>query len=361
MTAINEGRTIDISFMSLWRIVLVVFLIYVFYQVLDILGIILLSIVLSTALDPWVDWMNRYRVPRSLGVVIIYIALLSIISLGVLLLVPALVTQLTQLAGSFPYYYNKIASGLAALQTNSHDEVAAALQQALQSLGSTLASGTNSVLSSVAGLFGGLAQFIIALVITFYLIVDEQGLRRFIYSVTPQAKQAYAADLINRIRVKVSAWLRGQLLLMLIIGLMTYFGFWILNFIGLSSSVMQYALVLAFWAGLTEIVPYLGPILGGIPAVFIALAVSPIQALMVLVLYIIVQQLENNIIVPTIMKRSVGLNPIVSILVIMVGFNLGGVMGAIISIPLATIGALIFSDVFDKRAAAKKVEAEGQV
>ncbi|MFZ5391561.1 MAG: AI-2E family transporter [Patescibacteria group bacterium] len=361
MPTINEGRTIDITFMSLWRIVLVVFLLFVVYQVMDILGIILLSIVLSAALDPWVGWMNRYKLPRSLGVVIIYVALLSVISLGVLLLVPPLVTQLTQLAGSFPYYYNKIASGLAALQSSGNDEVAAALQQALQSVGTGLASGTNSVLSSLASLFGGLAQFVIALVITFYLIVDEQGLRRFVNSVTPNSKQAYVSDLINRIRVKVSAWLRGQLLLMLVIGLMTYLGFWILNFIGLSDSVMQYALVLAFWAGLTEIIPYLGPILGGIPAVFIALAVSPVQALMVFVLYVLIQQLENNVIVPTVMKRSVGLNPIVSIVVVMVGFNLGGVMGAIISIPLATIGALMLSDVFDRRNAVKKVEADNNV
>jgi len=354
----SESRIIEISLISLWRVALVVLLLYVVYQVLDVIGLILVSIVLATAFNPWVDRMEHYHIPRSLGVLIIYIVVLALVALGVLLIVPVLVGQLTQLASSFPYYYNKIASSLASLQNGTNDEVAIALQQALQTVGSSLANGANSVLGSLVGIFGGIAQAIIALVMTFYLIVDEQGLRRFINSITPEVHQAYIADLINRIRVKVSAWLRGQLLLMLVIGVMTYVGIWLLRLIGLSPAITQYALVFAFWAGLTEVIPYLGPILGGIPAVFIALAVSPVQALMVLFLYVLVQQLENNLIVPTIMRRSVGLNPIVSIVVIMVGFNLGGLVGTLIAIPLATIVALIMSDIFDRHLN-KKSEAVG--
>lgn len=319
---------------------------YFVYQILDVLALVFVAIILSTALDPWVDWFQRNRVPRGLAMLIIYFLLFVVISLVLILMVPALATQLGQLANSFPYYYGKLAAGFYSWETGAGDSVSAALQQTLQSLGASLAQATSSVLSTVAGIFGGLLQFMVVLVMTYYLVVDETGLKRFIRSLTPSQHQDYIWDLMTRIQHKLGLWLRGQLLLMLVIGLLTYVGLAVLKGFGLVQ--MDYILVLALWAGLTEVVPYIGPVLGGIPAVFIALAVSPVQALIVLGLYVLIQQLENNFIVPMVMKKAVGLNPIVSIVVVLVGAKLGGVVGALMSIPVATAIAVVLSDVFDQ-------------
>ncbi len=334
-------RPLDISFAALWKIVLIGLLVYLAYLILDILAILLVAIILATAIDPWVDWMQRYKLPRSLSLVIIYLLLFLFIAVIAIIMIPPLASQLADLAKTLPYYYEKIMLGVTNVGgTGFQDEISVTVQRALQSLGSSLASATGSILASVASVFGGIMEFIITLVITFYLVVDENGLKRFIVSVTPAEKQSYLEGLLERIQIKLGAWLRGQLLLMLIIGAMSY--------IGLLLFGMPYALVLALWAGLTEIIPYIGPILGAIPAVLLALSISPLHALLIVGLYVLIQQSENNIIVPAVMKRAVGLNPIVSILAVMIGYSIAGVVGAVIAIPLAAIAGMILSDLFDK-------------
>ena len=174
---------------------------------------------------------------------------------------------------------------------------------------------------------------------------------RFIRSVTPSAYQPYLVQMMRRLKAKLGSWLRGQLLLMLIIGVLVYIGLKLLG--------AEYALVLALWAGLTEIIPYVGPILGAIPAIFLAFSDSPLQALLVAALYLVVQQLENNLIVPMVMKRTVGLNPVVSIVAIAIGAKLGGVIGAVLAIPLVVSLGVFLSDFFDKRLS-KELALEGE-
>ncbi|MBU4332000.1 AI-2E family transporter, partial [Patescibacteria group bacterium] len=140
---------------------------------------------------------------------------------------------------------------------------------------------------------------------------------------------------------KIGSWLRGQVILMIIIGILSYIGLLILG--------VRYALLLALFAGLMEIIPYIGPIFGAVPAVFIALTQSPIKGLLVIVLYLIIQQLENNLIVPKIMKRAVGLNPIVVILVILIGGKIAGIVGALIAVPVATAFSVMLKDFLDLR------------
>ena len=173
------------------------------------------------------------------------------------------------------------------------------------------------------------------------MVVEEDAMKKLVWSVTPEKNQTYIIDLINRMQKKIGLWFRGQLLLCFTIFLLTY--------IGLSILGIKYALVLAILAGLTEFVPYLGPVIGAVPAVFLAFTQSPLLALFTLILYIVVQQVENNILVPKVMEKAVGINPIVSIAVLMIGFQLAGIVGAILSIPVATAAGVIIKDVFDNK------------
>lgn len=342
---------VDISIATFFKVVVLLAATYFLYQVLDVLALVFVAIIFATALEPAVSWLQRNHIPRALSVLIMYLLIFLVFSLIVVLIVPPLVTQLTELAKSFPDYYNRLVSAFSTLDAGAQDEVSQSLQQGLQNLGANLAQATSSILATLVGVFGGILQFMVTLVIAFYLVVNEDGVKRFVRSITPSSYQPYVTQLMHRIQLKLGSWLRGQLLLMLIIGVLTY--------VGLSLLGMEYALVLALWAGLTEIVPYVGPILGAIPAVFLAFSISPLEALLVLGLYTVIQQLENNIITPMVMKRAVGLNPVVSIVVILIGAKLGGVVGAIISIPLATTVAVFLSDFFEKRLTDElKVEGE---
>jgi len=335
----NNTTNINIPFRTIMRIVLVMLGIYFLYLSLDVLALLFISIIVASALTPWVDWWQRYRIPRSVGVIIIYVVVFFVISAMIFLLIPPLVEQIRALAINLPNIYGRAVLGLQQLQNGVDIDTAATLQSALDNLGSSLAKATTSIFTALNSIFGGLIQLMVVLVISFYLIVQENGLKKFLRSVTPAKYQPYLMQLIDRINIKIGQWFRAQLLLMLVIFALTYLGLWALG--------MNYVLVLALWAGLTEIIPYIGPIIGAVPAIFLAFTVSPTMGFLVLLLYVVIQQLENNILVPTIMRKAVGLNPIVSILVILVGAKIFGIIGAVLSIPVATVVAVFLSDFFE--------------
>ncbi|OHA54364.1 MAG: hypothetical protein A2429_00425 [Candidatus Veblenbacteria bacterium RIFOXYC1_FULL_42_9] len=332
---------LDISISSLLKALLIVVVVFFLYRVIDVLALVFVAIIFATALEPAVNWLSRNRIPRALAVLILYLITFLVLSLIMVLLVPPLVSQVTELARSFPFYYEKLLSVFSYVSGAGQDQVASTLQQGLQNLGGHLAEATTSILGTLVSIFGGILQFIVLLTVAFYLVVEEDGILKFIRSVTPSTYQPYILQMMRRLKTKLGSWLRGQLLLMIIIGVLTY--------VGLSLLGAKYAVVLALWAGITEIVPYIGPIIGAVPAVFLALSISPMQALLVAALYVVIQQLENNLIVPMVMKRTVGLNPIVSILAIAIGAKLGGVIGAVLSIPLAVSIGVFVSDFFEKR------------
>jgi len=182
------------------------------------------------------------------------------------------------------------------------------------------------------------------LVLTFYMLLQDDGLSRLIQSVVPRTYQSYTLRLLAHMQDRIALWLRGQLILSLVVGILTLIGLAVLG--------VKFALLLALIAALTELIPYLGPILGAIPAVFIAFTQSPTLGLMTLVLYIVVQQLENHLLVPRIMSKAVGLNPVVVIVAILIGGKIGGVVGAIVAIPIATALAVLLREVFDPGARA---------
>lgn len=337
----TDTMKIEISIATFFKALVIIAAVYFLYRVVDVLALVFVAIIFATALEPAVNWMNRNHIPRALSVLVLYLLIFLILSLIIVLMVPPLIDQVTELAKSFPYYYERLLSAFSYFSGTGQDTVASTLQQSLQSLGANLAQATTSILSTLVSVFGGLLQFVVLLTVAFYLVVEEDGILRFIRSITPSVYHPYIIQMMRRLKAKLGSWLRGQLLLMLIIGVLTY--------IGLSLLGAKYALVLALWAGITEIIPYVGPILGAVPAIFLALSVSPMQALLVGAMYLVIQQLENNIIVPLVMKKTVGLNPIISIVAIAIGAKLGGVIGAVLSIPVAVSLGVFLSDFFEKK------------
>jgi len=247
---------------------------------------------------------------------------------------PVLAEQIKQLANYFPELIEKVNIGFQEWWGQYRTDVN--LQSFLDNFSNKLNQATSSIFGTVVGLFGGLFSFGIVLVISFYLAVQEKGVKRFFISMTPSEHQHYVSDLINRIQIRIGGWLRGQLLLMLIIGSLTFIG---LYFLG-----VKYALTLALIAGILELIPYIGPFIALIPAVILAFVQSPMLALLVIVLYVVIQQLENYVIVPQVMKKAVNLNPIVIIVVMLIGAKLAGVMGVILSIPLTAAIAEFLKD-----------------
>ncbi|MEA3464387.1 MAG: AI-2E family transporter [Patescibacteria group bacterium] len=335
---------INISTLTIVKIILIFLLLYFVFLIREILIVLFISLIFASAIDPWIDWMKKKKIPRGVGVLLIYLVLFAVIGSTVYLIIPPIAQQMSELSTNFPYYFEKIISGFSVLKEYSVQHgILDNIKDSLGTINSNLQQAAGGIFSTISGIFGGIFSFLLVLVITFYMVVEESAIKKLVWSIAPSRYQPYIMQLINRMQKKIGLWLRGQLILSLVIFILTYVGLLILG--------VEYALVLALIAGLTEFVPYLGPIFGAIPAIFLAFTQSPMLALFVVILFFIVQQVENNILVPKIMQKTVGLNPIISISALMIGFKLAGVVGAIMSIPVATAISVFIKDMFDGRGA----------
>ncbi|MCB9802423.1 AI-2E family transporter [Candidatus Nomurabacteria bacterium] len=344
-------RRVSISTGTIIQTIIILLVLGFLFLIKDVLALLFVAVILSAAFDPLVDWLQKKRIPRALSILGVYIIFLSLVAGAIFLLSGPVVQQIKDVSrdANTAEFYHKIEDGLKNINQFSLGSQSANGASGFSVITDSLSKATNGVFSFIVSLFGGVISFFIILVITFYLVVEEDGMKRFIKTLTPIKHQPYVMQLINRIQQRMGYWLRGQLILSLIVFSLVYLGLSILG--------IKYALILALIAGLFEIIPYLGPLMSAIPAVFFAFAQGPTRAIMVVGLYFLIQQAENHLIVPKVMGKSVGLNPIVVILSILVGARLGGAVGAILAIPVATAIAVYVEDlVEDKSKADNKLE-----
>ncbi|HBR71711.1 MAG TPA: hypothetical protein DEA27_02790 [Candidatus Moranbacteria bacterium] len=190
-------------------------------------------------------------------------------------------------------------------------------------------------------IFNFFISIVVVLSLTFYMLVKEEGMKKFIITITPKKHQDYAVSFFNRIHNKIGRWVFGQLILMFVM--------FVMSFAVLASFDVPFALLIALVAGFLEIIPYIGPIISAAIATLVGFLVSPVTGLIMLASFTVLQQFEGHIVVPQVMRKAVGLNPVVVILVLLVGAKLGGIMGTILSIPLATAAGMFIGDVMEKR------------
>lgn len=336
------NRTIDISSGTIIRAVLILLLLWFLFLVRDIIMLVFIALIIVSAIDPIVDWFQRKRVPRSVTVIIIYLVFIALIGFAISLLVAPIASEIRGLGSALPQLLEKINFYFQGLQSVSADQnfqngVTGSLgnvSQKLTDFGSNVFSGTISF-------FGGLLSFLIVLSIAFYLSVQESGSKKFFASLLPAEHQEYGLELINRIQYKMGRWLQGQIVLMVLVFVIDYAGLLVIG--------APYALILAIMAGILEIVPYAGPIVSAIVATAVSLLHGPALGLLVLALFVLVQQLEGYVFAPLVMKKAVGLNPVVVIVAILIGAELAGVLGIIVSIPIATVLSEIVKDLTEKK------------
>lgn len=336
----SKNVTINITTVSILKVLGILILFLFAYIIRDILLMVFISIIFAALIEPVVNTLEEKKIPRGAGVVLIYVALLCFMYLTVSLLIPPIVEQVGLLTSNFPSLWARILENFSSVQQYSEDQgLFYNIQNSLEGLQAGLQQAATGAYSFIIALFQNVVNFLMVLVITFYLVVEKDSVHRLFRAVAPARYHSHLIKLFQEIQGKIGDWARGQLILGLIIGA--------LSFVGLLILLPKYALVLALVAGITELIPYIGPILGAIPAVFLGFTVPPFsfgRGLAVLILYFVIQQLENNVIVPKVMQKTVGLNPVVIIIVMLVGARLAGVIGLIIAIPVATSVGVIARD-----------------
>ena len=309
-----ESQKIEISQKTIIFTIGTLLSVWLVYQIRAIVVLLFIAFILMTAINPLIKKANKFKIPTILVMLVVYFGMIALISTVVASLVPAVVQQTKDIALLLPTYMHNLES---IFNTQLDTNVA----------GSYLNSIPSNLLKIAAGAFSNIMNILALFFMTYYLVLERPLLHRYLLRFFEnQDAESKAEALVIAIEKQVGGWVRGELILMLIIGIMTYIGLVLLG--------IPYALPLAVLAGLLEAVPNLGPTIAAIPVILMGLTVSPIIGLGGLVLSIIIQQLENNLIVPKVMFSATGTQPLVTILTLLVGFTLGGVAGAVLAMPI---------------------------
>lgn len=305
-------------------------------QIRDILFLLFISFILMSALRPIVDWMDERRIPRILAIGIIYTVVFGLFGVSIAGMIPQLAVQSGKLFTEIPSVFSRVFPYV------SFD---------VQSISQQIAPVGENLVKVTLNLFSNVLMTLTVLTFTFYFLLERAGIQTMLSGLLGQGLGDRVFDVLLRVEKRLGAWVLGEMILMFFIGTLVYAGLWFLR--------VEFALPLAIIAGLLEIVPTIGPILSAVPSVIVAFSHSPILALTVVALYIIVQQVENNIVVPLVMRKSVGLPPVLTILALMIGGRFAGVSGAVLAVPiLLTVQEIIAS--FGEKEQPKRASARGE-
>jgi len=352
----SKNFTVNISLSTIVKTISFLVLLWVLYQLRELVLVILVAVVIASSIEPATRWFVRYKVPRIIAVIIIYLSVVIFLVGVVYFFVPPVINDLSGFSQKLPDYMGSI--NLFSLEENSFfgsDIIRESLpggfslSDALLKFTNYLGKLSSNLIEVVAAVFGGILSLVLIIVFSFYLAVQEKGIDNFLALITPIKHEKYITGLWNRSQRKIGLWFQGQLLLALLIGVLVYLGLTIMG--------IKYALLLAILAAVFELIPIFGPILAAVPAILVAFFdAGTAKVLMVVLFYVIIQQFENQLIYPLVVKKVIGVPPIISIIALIAGAQLAGFLGIILAIPLASVLMEIFSDI-DKEKHSRRVRA----
>jgi len=308
-----NNKKLEISTKTVVFTVLFLLSLFLLWQVRGLIILLFISFVFMEAINPAIVRLERLKIPRPLAILIIYIIILAVISFAVAGIVPILVEQTTGLVQTLPETLSDIKIfGSSPIDLSSQFKI-------LENLPGGIAKTAISLVSNIISAF-------VIMFLTFYLLLEKKNFPKYSLEMFGENGKQKFITIIERLEVRLGSWVTAEFFLMTIIGILSYIGYLALG--------LKYAVPLAIFAGLLEAVPSIGPTVATVLAALVGFTVSPLIGVLTIAVGVVIQQLENNIIVPKIMKQKVGFNPLITILLIAAGAKLGGVVGAILALPI---------------------------
>jgi predicted PurR-regulated permease PerM len=345
---------IDIAFATIVKSVLFLILLYCLYLLRDLTLVVLMAIVIASGIEPGVRWFKKYRIPRIIAVIIMYGFIFGLFAVMTLFFLPPLIEELKLLSINVPASItgadivhqatdsvSEIADGILPGGLGARIIDSLAIGEALNQVVGFADQYKGGFFKVASAVFGGALSSILIVVISFYLSVQEKGIEKFLRIVVPLAHEDYVINLWERSQAKIGLWVKGQLVLALFVGILVYLT---LTIIGI-----PYAFILAVLAAVFELIPIFGPILSAIPAIIIGFLTGGLGSVfLVTIVYIIIQQIENQLLYPLVVRQVVGVSPIIAIIALVAGGELAGFLGILLAVPLSA-AALEFFDDLDKK------------
>lgn len=327
---------LEVSWGTLWQIFLFVLLVGVLFIARDIVFGLFLAIVISSGLEVAVTFLERRGVPRTLGVILLFLVMALLLAVTVYFLVPLLIEEVNEV------FKTARTSPLGAFVNQFLDApTARSFTQILNEFAQELFSGNLTPFGALSKIFGGFGLAAAVIVSSFYLSLSRDGVGRFIRVVFPETHEEKALKIYERSRLKIGRWFQSQILLSVVMG--------VLSWGALSLLGVPHAFLIGVLAGILEIVPFVGPIIYGGVAILFAFTVSSALAIYTLLAFLLLQQFESHVLVPLIMRKVVDLHPVIVITVLFIGIKVGGVLGALLSVPFAAI----LQEVIEERSSRK--------
>jgi len=346
--------TISITTGTIVKAVLVLVSAWLLYYLRDLVLVVIVAVVIASAIEPGVARLMRLRIPRIVAVLAIYL-LIFVVFFGIFyFFIPSVLSELTTFLSSLPIYLEALDRVSAfdeyarILGTTPPDlaniDLVASFRSSMEAAGAF-----GNALTAIASIFGGLLSFFLIIVFSFYFAVIETGVDDFLEIISPRKHKAYVLDLWRRSRHKIGLWMQGQLLLAFIMGILVYL---VLTILGI-----KHALLLAVVAAVFELIPVFGPTLAALPAVLVGFVDGgAIMGLLVIGVYVLLQQFENHLIYPLVVTRVVGVPPLLVILALIIGAKLAGFLGILLSVPVAATVQELARDIRERRIFASENE-----
>ena len=340
-----RGISVHITSGSIITVLLFLALAALLWFLKDLVLILITAIVIASAMEPAVNFLTRRRIHRVLSVILVYLCVFGAFLSVLFIFIPPLLGDAADFLSRLPQTLSAInisdaTHGLLPWG-NVGDQISSA--DLLRNISKTLSDTTGGVFTTLSAFFGGLTSFVLIIVFSFYFSVQETGVDDFLRVVTPVKEQAYVLSLWKRSQEKIGKWMQGQMILGIIVGILLYLGLVILG--------IPNALMLAVIAGLFELIPVFGQILAAIPALMIGFSDGGVTALLLVAgLYLVVQQFEAHLIYPVVVKKVVGVPPLLVIIALIVGAKLAGFLGILLSVPIAAAIQEFVSDIERKKA-----------
>ncbi len=318
---------IDISWASLWKVFAAIVLVVVLFVARETVLAFLLAIILSSAIDGPVTFLEkRLRLPRLIGVFLIFSAGIFVFSFLIYNILPIAIFEfasaLKYLSGANFDPLREVAS----LLSNFKPEI---LLQQISGLAGSLFKGSASLAGAIGGVINGLMFIVSFVIISFYLAVGRDGVEKLLRNVLPAESEEHVLEIYYRVRTRIGRWLQAQIALSFLVGMMV--------FVGLSIVGVKYSLLLGLLAAIFELIPIVGPFFSGLVGVLITLSSSPLLVLGTILVFVGVQLLEGNVIIPLVMQKAVHIHPVMVIISLMAGYQVAGIIGMILAVPTAVV------------------------
>ena len=326
-------------------VLFVLAMVWLLIQIRNIVILLILGIIFSAAIEPIVYRLRRRGFSRGQGIITVYALLLGLLGVGLYLVVPTLIRQGSALVEAIPTILTDLQTQALASQNDfirtSGYRTLQRIEDAYLEIRQSPRIAGGQVVGVATSVLGLLFTVVTVLIVAFYWMTEKAIIKRVMLGIVPIAKRDRAHAIWDEIESKIGGWTRGQLILMASIGVISGIAYRILD--------LPFWLPLAIFAGITELIPFIGPFLGGGVAVIVALSDSWQKALIVVVFVLILQQIEGAILVPRVMRNAVGLTPLTVILAVLVGGVLLGPLGSILAIPISAAVQVLLQELLHLR------------